>query len=133
MSIHKSHRIQEIQFAQGWTDETLLDLCLEFINNGYSTEYDMSFENWLQEKANEENKQFNPVNPNEVEFIEVEYDTDYYGGDYSDVGQTAMIPADLAERIGMGMAFRQTTGFDPIHIIHYSPDKRYNKDGDLVS
>src|SRR5258706_10223799 len=37
----------------------------------------------------------------EEEFIEVEYDTTYAGGDYSDVGDFAYIPARLVDEIGM--------------------------------
>jgi hypothetical protein len=118
----------EIQLAQGWTDENLLDLCLSYIQNT-STDND-DFPDWLEHQARQENKQFQSDQANE--FIEVEYDTDYFGGDYSNVGETAMIPTKLAEQVGMGMAFRQTTGFDPAHIIHYNPDERYDSNGNLI-
>lgn len=138
MITNKSDRVYEIQSDQGWTDETLLEFALEYINNAHSEDnpsiYNINFEDWLQERADEENQEFASSNEDdkEPEFIEVEYDTDFYGGDYSYVGEMVMIPAELANRVGMGMAFRQTTGFDPIHIIHYNPDERYNKDGDLI-
>jgi hypothetical protein len=56
----------------------------------------------------------------EEEFIEVEYDTAYEGGDYSDVGDFAYIPARLVDEIGMEKAFQRTTTHDPKHIIHWT-------------
>lgn len=42
--------VQEIADKQGWTDSTLLDLCLEYIGNQQS---DDAFIEFLQEKADE--------------------------------------------------------------------------------
>lgn len=51
----KTTRIQEIQTAQGWTDETLFNFAIEYMNeDNRGLTY---FERWLEEKANEENNQ----------------------------------------------------------------------------
>jgi len=62
-------------------------------------------------------------------YIQVEYDLNYAGGNYSSVGQFAYIPKELADETGVEEAFRQTTGHDPVHIIHYSEDELYTADG----
>ena len=64
-------------------------------------------------------------------YLRVEYDLAYAGGDYSKTGDFAYIPYNLFSRMGMVEAFRQTTGHDPVHIIHYSPDEVYDKQGNL--
>jgi hypothetical protein len=65
-------------------------------------------------------------------FIEVEYDLEYSGGNYSDVGDFAMIPVELVDKLGVEAAFEKHTGHDRVHIIHYCPDDRYNASGELV-
>ena len=58
--------------------------------------------------------------------LEVEYDTEHRGGDYSGVGKKVMIPVSLIDELGciasddVGTAFNKITGLDPIHIVHYS-------------
>lgn len=65
--------------------------------------------------------------------IQVEYDVNFWGGNYSGVGNFALIK--LTEINGIGgvkAAFRESTGIDPVHIIHYSFDDLYDDEGDLV-
>lgn len=62
--------------------------------------------------------------------IRVEYDLEYYGGDYSKVGQFAYLHADTVEEIGVEEAFRQATGIDPVHIIHYTSDEFFTAEGE---
>lgn len=58
--------------------------------------------------------------------IEVEYDENYRGGDYTGVGQKVMIPVSLIDELGnistdnVGIAFSKMTRLHPIHIVHYS-------------
>ncbi len=71
-------------------------------------------------------------------FIQVEYDPSFWGGDYSKVGAFALIPLDLIKRLShfgendVEEAFRQTTGVDPVHIVHYSPDYLYDAEGNEI-
>jgi hypothetical protein len=67
--------------------------------------------------------------------VRVEYDLDYYGGDYSKVGQFAYIPHAVVDKLtGMDMdkklarAFEMLVG-DPRHIIHFTWDEAYDQDG----
>ena len=65
--------------------------------------------------------------------VQFEYDLSYRGGDYDQVGQFAHVPeAIVDEKFGgdMNAAFRWWTGFDPVHIINWSPDDRYTFDGE---
>lgn len=62
-------------------------------------------------------------------FFQVEYDLEYSGGNYSSVGQFALVPEPLAETLGMNEAFRQSTGYDPVHIVHYSESELYTAEG----
>jgi hypothetical protein len=67
---------------------------------------------------------------NELEFYEetdrvrVEYDLSYWGGDYSDVGETVVIKVQLpvdenSEEEVVESVFFQQTNIKPEHIIHY--------------
>ena len=61
-------------------------------------------------------------------FIQVEYDPEYSGGNYSKVGQFAYIPADVKD---VEKAFEEQTGYPRSCMIHYSPDELYTEDGEF--
>ena len=69
--------------------------------------------------------------------IRVEYDRTFLGGDYSKVGDFAYIPLDAIGAVpGMlrgderlKAAFQIITGYDPIHIVHFTYDEVYDQDG----
>lgn len=65
-------------------------------------------------------------------FYRVKYDTEYTGGDYNKTGKFAFIPEQLVKDRGINKAFEETMDEDPIHIIHYSEDERYNSACELV-
>jgi hypothetical protein len=65
-------------------------------------------------------------------FFKVEYDQDYTGGNYSGVGDFAMVPVGLAILVGVNQAFKEITGEDPIHIVHFNTDEWYDEDGKLL-
>jgi len=67
--------------------------------------------------------------------VRVEYDLDYWGGDYSEVGQFAHIPHEVIDRLPgndddakLRTAFTVLVG-DPRHIVHYTFDEAYDQDG----
>ena len=65
---------------------------------------------------------------------QVEYDPAYYGGDYSRVGTLALVPEALVKRFGsVAAAFQAHTGYNPVHIVHFSEDERYAADGTPIS
>ena len=51
--------------------------------------------------------------------VEFEYDLEYSGGNYSDVGETVLVPASMVTKLGASEAFREYTGIDPVHIVQY--------------
>jgi hypothetical protein len=63
-----------------------------------------------------------------VECIAVEYDPEYTGGDYDGTGETVYLPVSKigehdtedAHDIAVWSAFKEATGLDSIHIVHYS-------------
>ena len=63
-------------------------------------------------------------------FVRVEYDTQYYGGDYDDVGDVALLPEKGLTDENINEMFQKHTGIDPQHIIHYSFDELFTEDGD---
>lgn len=72
-----------------------------------------------------------------VEFIrdhvvcrKVEYDTSFFGGDYSGVGNMVYIPSD--DDIDIREMFQRMTGIDPVHIVHIPLDETYTIDGELL-
>jgi len=65
--------------------------------------------------------------------IQVEYDKDFWGGDYSKVGTFSYVKVSEIERLGsVEAAFRSKTGSDPVHIIHYSEDDLYDANGNRL-
>jgi hypothetical protein len=70
---------------------------------------------------------------NENAFVRFEYDMAYSGGDYSGVGNFALVPLALCYKLGSEAAFQQHTGIDPVHIIHYTLDELYDSEGDLLT
>jgi hypothetical protein len=81
----------------------------------------------------------NAVKPNSKKrkkCVRVEWDLNYSGGNYSDVGNFVYIPLDMidrqkgrSEQSKLEKAFRQMTGQDPVHIVHWSPDEVFDQDG----
>ena len=86
-------------------------------------------------------------------YIQVEYDLNYWGGDYAKVGfswlkrEFAYIPLTLIEHLqgnldsnqqtkgedeAVKSAFEQFTGHDPKHIVNYAIDDTYDKDGNRL-
>jgi hypothetical protein len=70
-----------------------------------------------------------------VKCVRVEHDPDYWGGDYSDVGQFAYIPWEVLDRLPgndhdakLKTAFTVLVG-DPRHIVHYAFDEPTDQDG----
>lgn len=60
----------------------------------------------------------------------IEYDPNYWGGDYNGIGQFAFIPEGLEFALGsIEEAFEKVTGVDRQHIVHYSTDERFRPDG----
>ncbi len=70
-----------------------------------------------------------------IKCVRVEYDLDYWGGDYSKVGQFAYIPQEVIDRLpGKNPDRKLRTAFtvlvgDPRHIIHYTFDETFDQDG----
>ena len=65
--------------------------------------------------------------------FQVEYDSNYYGGDYDKVGKFVYIPTDLIDVYGSPeKAFEKVTGIDSVHIVHFSLDEIYDSEGDKL-
>ncbi len=59
--------------------------------------------------------------PFSSKFIEVEYDVNYFGGPYGNVGQFVHISEVMIEHFGsVESAFEYQMSLDRCHIIHYS-------------
>lgn len=65
-------------------------------------------------------------------FIAVEYDLKYYGGDYHGYGETALLPFEGLTDDNLHERFRQQTGHDPVHIVHYTFDEPVDADGESL-
>jgi hypothetical protein len=66
--------------------------------------------------------------------IQVEYDVDYRGGDYTeDGGSYDYVPQSLVMQFGAELAFYAHTGTSPIHIVYTNESEPiYDKDGNEV-
>lgn len=66
------------------------------------------------------------------QYVRVEYDEDFFGGDYSKTGDLAFVKLVDVNSLGsVEAAFKATTGIETIHIIHYSLDELYDADGEF--
>ena len=65
-------------------------------------------------------------------FIRVEYDRNYYGGDYGGVGNFAFLPEDGLTDENLKQRFEEQTGLDPRNIVNYTFDETYDSDGELL-
>jgi hypothetical protein len=66
------------------------------------------------------------------QYIRVEYDEDFFGGNYSKTGSFALVKLVDVNSLGsVEAAFKASTGIETIHIIHYSLDELYDADGEL--
>jgi hypothetical protein len=80
------------------------------------------------------------VRAQRVLHLKVEYDARYTGGEYSGMGETTFLPLPeikaLEEHLGFDGAikalFKNKTGLDPLHIVHYSSDEMYNAYEELI-
>ena len=71
------------------------------------------------------------IRPEKLPHIRVEYDIDYFGGDYAKIGKFAFIPEALCPAVynTVEEAFEACTGIPRQHVIHYSSDERFFPDG----
>jgi len=69
-----------------------------------------------------------------VPHTRVEYDLDFTGGDYSDVGNFAFVPLSVVDRHAgdVEAAFKAHTGIDPIHIVNHNLDEVYDENGRIL-
>ena len=66
-------------------------------------------------------------------FIQVEYDEEFVGDNYSGVGKFALVKVCDIDRLGsVEKAFEETSGIGQIHIIHYSEDDLYDSRGEGI-
>lgn len=66
-------------------------------------------------------------------FFQVEYDEEYFGGNYHRTGNFALIKLIDVNRLGsVEAAFKETTGVETIHIIHYSEDEMFDAEGNHI-
>ncbi len=67
-------------------------------------------------------------------YTKVEYDRTFFGGDYSKIGDFALISHNLIEDCGdVETAFEKEMGLPRDNIIHYCEDYVYDDYGDLVN
>jgi hypothetical protein len=64
--------------------------------------------------------------------VQVEFDTGFFGGDYTGVGDHAYIPEALVDLLDgdVGAAFAKLTRIDAVHIVRYVGDQRFDAYGD---
>jgi hypothetical protein len=69
----------------------------------------------------------------EERYVQVEYDNQFYGGDYTGTGSFILIRVTDVQRLGsVENAFRVMARMEPVHIIHYSEDELYDSKGNHI-
>lgn len=66
--------------------------------------------------------------------MRVEFDTSFYGGDYTGQGEYAYVPEALVDVAGgdLPAAFAMLTRIDSVHIVSYESEERFDADGQLL-
>jgi len=68
------------------------------------------------------------------QYIRVEYDGEFYSGNYPGIGRYAFIGLIDVNAMGsVETAFEHTTGMNATHIIHYSEDELYDAEGNFIN
>ncbi|MBY0240066.1 MAG: hypothetical protein K2X55_12195 [Burkholderiaceae bacterium] len=62
----------------------------------------------------------------------VEYDMNFYGGNYSSIGKHVYVPEALVDLVdgNVAAAFSKFTRIDAVHMVSYVGDQRFGGDGD---
>ena len=119
---------------QGWNDDSKLSLFVRFIEQNKLID---DFKKFLEECADEEKSFEMNIDREESKnkpHFQVEYDLNYYGGDYDKVGKFVYIPKDLIDVYGSPeRAFEKVTGKDSCHIVHFSLDEIYDSEGNELN
>jgi hypothetical protein len=66
-------------------------------------------------------------------FFAVEYDLSYFGGDYHGCGEDVFLPAEGLTDENLPERFREKTGHDPVHIVHYCFDEPVDESGESLN
>jgi hypothetical protein len=116
-----SDRAAELLDELDWTSTDLGDLALDFVRAlGKQEEFERHVERVVEEvsrgfRASTELSWDGPG------AIEVEYDLEYRGGNYTEIGEMVSVPLATIRECGGSVeeAFRKVTGHDPQHIIQF--------------
>lgn len=99
--------------------------CLTYDNQDYN-QYGCDWEELEIECNLCDDSEGTPVEPH----IQVEYDEDFWGGDYDGVGDLIYVKMSEADRLGsVEAAFKALIGIDAVHMIHYSEDELFDIKG----
>lgn len=58
-----------------------------------------------------------------VPTVDFEWDSTFFGGDYSDSGETSQVPTALIDTVGYEVAFEQFSRISSRHIVAWSPEE----------
>lgn len=99
---------------------------------GARYEYDPTIKRWIKTATFPE------------AYFQVEYDLNYWGGDYNKVGEFFLVPQSVVDAIQAGnvgnyyddeslpAAFTQVTGWDHHHVINYNLDELKDHNGEAL-
>lgn len=112
--------------------ERFVNAALEDESTNNKQQVPLSFTEWLT-------KEFNNPEGEYAGYTQIEYDLNYYGGDYSAVGEFALIPRwliqyflEFGSKEPERKAFKSMMGISPQHIIHFCPDEVYDANGEII-
>lgn len=72
------------------------------------------------------------MSPVDHPHVQVAYDTNFYGGNYSGQGERVYVPEALIDLAGgdVAAAFAKLTRVDAVHMVGYTGDERFDADGE---
>lgn len=133
---HFNDRTQGV-FAEGYKDRNGLPVGDTFAYMLRAKVFGAAARNWSKEQLARFVARFSSdemaaiMVPLEAAHLRVEFDKSFYGGAYGKVGDFAYVPQALVDTMGGNVhaAFEKMFDIDPIHIVNYCSDERFDADG----
>jgi len=125
-------------FADGFVDRDGAPLRDTFVHQLRAKLVGAAGRNWSKSQNTELAASFSSaemdaiMSPADHPHVQVEYDTNFYGGDYAGQGQYVYVPEALIDLMDgdVGAAFAKLARVDAVHMVGYTGDERFDADGE---
>jgi hypothetical protein len=136
---HFNNRANGI-FADGFTDRDGRPVADTFVYQLRAKLIGTLGRNWTKDMNAKLSSRFSSdelaaiMSPDDAPHIRVEYDKNFYGGNYNQVGAFAFVPEQLVDVLAgdVEAAFEMMFSVDRVHVVSITGDERFDADGAAV-